>query len=85
MHTVYASFDADNTSLYVGQTTRLDTRLREHARDHAWWQQAAYMHHCEVATARDATNVERMMIGMFHPAHNIRHNIHEPWSKGITR
>lgn len=71
---VYAFHDEKRRCLYVGTTSNMPRRYREHERTAPWWPKAAYL---EAMNARDeqaAKAIERAFIRAFNPIWNAREN-----------
>src|SRR3954471_12050237 len=72
---VYTVLDADRKCLYVGQTSDVTRRMKEH-RAISWWarQPGVTVLTIEFATRAEALEAEFWRIQKFRPLHNILHN-----------
>lgn len=60
-HTVYVLLDADYVCLYVGCTSDLDYRLRQHRYDKTWWPEVAHIFTERVDGREDAFTREQQL------------------------
>lgn len=81
-HYVYVCFDADRKPLYVGCTTNVKRRMKEHRAYMPWPQQVALMCVTEFETRDEALEAERERISSLRPTNNSRHN---PASKSLRQ
>ncbi len=74
--TIYALLDEQGGTLYIGATTDLRRRLREHRARAVWW---TFVHTVETVATRstlvDALELEAYLIHSCHPRFNIQHAI----------
>lgn len=73
-HYLYRAYDANDVCLYIGVTTNVRRRIREHhARD--WFPQVARWDVSEPMFRLHAAAAERSAIHCERPRYNIRHNV----------
>jgi excinuclease UvrABC nuclease subunit len=71
---VYAFHDEKRRCLYVGTTTDMPRRYREHERTAPWWPRAAYLDAIDARDEQAAQAIERAFIHAFNPIWNAREN-----------
>lgn len=67
-------YDDARDLLYVGVTTDLNRRLREHRRTKPWYWQVARVTAAEFATIDEARVAEERAIASERPSRNVHHN-----------
>ena len=73
-HSLYRFFGAGDALLYVGLTVRLPTRLRDHHRGKAWWDEVARMTVQRYPNRPEVVEAERLAIMNEKPKYNVQHN-----------
>lgn len=71
-HVVYRAYSADDGCLYVGCTTDLKRRMREHKRTSAWFPAMARIVSSEPMGEGLARSEERRLIRELSPLYNVR-------------
>jgi hypothetical protein len=69
-HSIYLARSADGEVLYIGQTSRRDRRVDEHAKSSPWWSRAAAIELQHFATALECDAAERRLIRRHRPPFN---------------
>ena len=73
MQTLYRHFDANDNLLYVGVSSRISQRIKEHSIHSSWWQNVSKitLEHFEIR--KEVLEAERNAIIAEQPKHNIIH------------
>lgn len=71
---VYTAWDADDWCLYVGCTSNLSLRMRQHAYTSDWHRYMARLDTSEPLPLADARQLERYTIDVLRPQFNREHN-----------
>ncbi len=71
-YTVYRLYDAERNLLYVGCTSSLERRLRNHSNLRAWWPDVADVETETFANAGEAADYELQQAQELRPRHNSR-------------
>ena len=71
--TLYRHFDANNNLLYIGVSSRISQRIKEHSIHSSWWQNVSKitLEHFEIR--KEVLEAERNAIIAEQPKHNIIH------------
>jgi predicted GIY-YIG superfamily endonuclease len=69
---VYQAFDAAGSLVYVGYSSRVDKRLKQHARNSPWWPNVARVELTRFPSDKEALASERALIKQQLPRHNVR-------------
>lgn len=72
--TIYRAFDGNGVLLYIGRSTRVEARLREHEKYAPWASQVARWEVTECADWWDALSAEREAIEAEAPLYNVMFN-----------
>lgn len=72
LHTAYVLRDEDGVALYVGCTSRLEHRIREHKANQPWGDQIAWANSTTFPTKKAAEMAEYLLIDEHQPLHNER-------------
>jgi predicted GIY-YIG superfamily endonuclease len=67
---VYRFYDHAGDLLYVGMTKHLERRIEEHSKSQRWWGDVSQVACEEVATRKDAWELEARRIDELRPIHN---------------
>src|SRR5918992_405731 len=69
-HHVYRCFDGEDRLLYVGLSSKVRYRLRDHSRNTPWWGDVARINLTRFDSAFDASRAEAIAITDENPLHN---------------
>lgn len=78
METLYRYFDAEGTLLYIGVTSRINRRMREHYESSAWFAKVTRCEFEQFPDRKSVLDAERNAILSENPLHN---NHHKPRSR----
>lgn len=73
-HVVYRCFNAEGGLLYVGISRRAATRITQHSKTKAWWQDCVDIKFTDYPTREAAAQAEIEAIKAERPQHNVLHN-----------
>ena len=68
---LYRLWDTHGQLLYIGITTHVPSRMRQHRKDKPWWNQVANITSEQYATRKEAEQHEKHAIRHEHPKYNI--------------
>lgn len=71
MNTLYRFYNAAGELLYIGLTTRLPQRFRDHRQSKEWWSQVARIELQHYETHGELVAAEVNAIRQEHPRHNV--------------
>ena len=71
--TLYRHFDANNNLLYIGVSSRISQRIKEHSIHSSWWKNVSKITLEHFETRKEVLEAERNAIIAEQPKHNIKH------------
>jgi predicted GIY-YIG superfamily endonuclease len=71
--TLYRHFDASDNLLYIGVSSRISQRIKEHSMHSSWWQNVSKITLEHFETRKEVLEAERNAIIAEKPRHNIKH------------
>jgi excinuclease UvrABC nuclease subunit len=76
---VYRCYDAAGVLLYIGLTSRLEKRMKEHRQQDEWGPEIVHMRVQPYSDERKGGDVEKSQIWYLQPRHNRMFKHYEPW------
>lgn len=71
---LYKLYDKDDRLLYIGITSDIVRRFRQHSQEKEWWWDVADIEVVRFLTRQAARTEEHLLIMMLHPVHNYQDN-----------
>lgn len=71
--TLYRHYDAEDNLLYIGVSSRISTRIKEHSKHSSWWNDIVKITLEHFQTREEVLKAERKAIINEFPKYNIKH------------